>query len=71
MKKPKVILVEAVRLKALKEVAEYIVHSDDKERDDYIDFCDDNGVDCYKIKGKLQSTHVYAKSLIGMGLKFS
>ncbi len=53
---------------ALILVAEYIL--DDKEREDYIDFCDFNEIDPTDIQGEMQSTHVYALALIGLSQTF-
>ncbi len=56
------------KTQALKKVAQYII--DDKEREDYEDFCDVHNLDPKDIKGKLQSAHVYACALIGLGLEY-
>jgi hypothetical protein len=58
------------KLKALTEVAEYIVGFDSKEYDDYIDWCDSQSLNPSDITGEAQSSHIYALALVGLGLKF-
>lgn len=61
---------EAKKSEALISVAEYIVSCDNKEYDDYVRYCDDNGLEPSDITGAEQSQHVYAQALIGLGLEF-
>ena len=53
---------------ALVLVAQYIL--DDKERNDYDDYCDCHEIDPKDIQGEKQRTHVYAMALIGLGNKY-
>jgi hypothetical protein len=53
---------------ALVLVAHYIL--DDKELNDYDDWCDFNDLDPKDIQGEKQRTHVYAMALIGLGNKY-
>jgi hypothetical protein len=55
---------------ALVRIAHYIIGTDNKDYFDYIDYCDENGLDVKDIQGEKQSNHVYALSLIGLGMKF-
>jgi hypothetical protein len=56
------------KLEALTEIAEYVL--DDKERYDYVYYCEENSLDPNNIQGAEQRTQVYALALIGLGLKF-
>jgi hypothetical protein len=55
---------------ALVRIARYIIDTDNKDYRDYIEFCDDNGLDPKDIQGEIQSNNVYALCLIGLGMKF-
>ena len=52
---------------ALVLVAQYVLNN---ALEDYIDFCDFNEIDPTNIQGEMQSTHVYARALIGLGQVF-
>lgn len=58
------------KLEALVTVAVYIISCDNKEYDDYVTYCDDNGLNPSDIQGAEQVKHVYAQALIGLGLEF-
>ena len=53
---------------ALKSVAEYIL--DKKEHDDYVDFCETHDLNPKDIHMPMNSTHIYALALIGLGYEF-
>ena len=61
----------ANKMEALIMVAEHIVTFDSKERNDYIEWCDSEGLDPSDINGKMQLGHIYALALVGLGWKFA
>lgn len=61
---------KAKQLEALRDVVDYIL-SGDKEYEDYLNHCDENGeINPADITGPIQFSHVYAKTLVGLGLNF-
>ncbi len=61
---------ECLKNQMLIEVAEYIVSCDNKEYDDYVTYCSDNGLNPSDIEAENQARHVYAKALTGLGMEF-
>ncbi len=70
MPKSKKVSIDSKRLKKLVDIADWIMSCDNKEYDDYVNYCDDNGLDPAKINGREQSKHVYAKALISLNMTF-
>jgi hypothetical protein len=50
-------------LAALESVAAYIVDCEGREFEDYVRYCDDNGLNPSDIKGVENQKHVYAQTL--------
>lgn len=55
---------------AAESLARYLVDSDNKERNDYDDWCDANSLDPKNIHGDRQRTHVYTQALTVLGLNY-
>ena len=56
--------------KELIEIAMFILDSESGERESYIDMCETLEIAPERIRGRDQRLHIYAKALIGLGLKF-
>ena len=51
-------------------VAEYIVDFDDKEYEDYLDYCDSNSLDPMEDLGEMQRNHIYIVALRALNRPF-
>ena len=61
---------EAEKVQSLIEVAEYVIDCESREYESYVEYCEENSLDPALINAPEQSSHVYAKALIGLGLEF-
>ncbi len=66
----KTVEISKARFEALEDAAMYIIACDNKECEDYIEWCEENDLNPFKIRGKEQKNHPYAIALFGLGLKF-
>ena len=63
-------IAKSSQLKALRKVAYHIVDCESEEYDNYVTYCEENDLEPRRIKGTEQRQHIYALSLIGLGLEF-
>lgn len=58
------------KIAALEKCAEYLVVNEEREYEDYVQYCEDYGYNPKNIRGREQQKHIYTQALIGLGLEF-
>ena len=70
MVKYKKTLIKNKTLKSLETLAFHTIDCENDEYDSYVTYCEELEINPANIRGKLQSKHIYALALIGLGMVF-